>query len=103
MKTKTSKYQLDRVVKRINNDTLCKFIKCSSIKKDTSLRIAEYIYKRVFNGVTQEEVSISTGKSIATIKRFEAGKCDSLYLFMYYKTQFENLPNKEKVKIPKWI
>lgn len=67
------------------------------------LKICELVYKRVFNGITQDQVSISTKVSIRSIQRFEAGKLDSLSLFMYYKNQFEHLPSRNKTKIPDWV
>ena len=101
MKSTTS--HRDKLIKRLNSDTYLSFIKTQSVKNDTSVNLLSLIDKRVFNGITQEQVSISYGCSLAKIKRFEAGKVDSLSLFLFYVHQFKHLKNKKTRKIPSWV
>ncbi len=92
-----------KLIKRLNSDSFLKLMDGLSSKHDTSLDILECIDKRVFNGFTQKDVSGFTGKSLATIKRFEQGKVDSLFLYKFYIDRFRELPNKQKKTVPKWV
>jgi len=93
----------DTLIKRLNSDTFLNFMDGLGIKCDTSLDLLECIDKRVFNGFTQKEVATFTGRSLATIKRFEQGKVDSLFLYMFYIDRFKALPNRKKALTPKWV
>ena len=67
------------------------------------MKILELVDKRVFNKITQSYISKTFNVSIATVKRFENLEVDSLSLFMNYKFLLEDLPNKKKQKVPKWV
>ena len=93
----------NKLLKRLNSDTSFKSIINESIKNDTKLKILELVDKRVFNKITQSYISKTFNVSIATVKRFENLEVDSLSLFMNYKFLLEDLPNKKKQKVPKWV
>ena len=62
------------------------FIECLegvSIGFELSKNLAIAIDNRKKN-FTQEQVAYTSGKSISTIKRFESGKIDSLFLYALY-------------------
>ena len=46
---------------------------------------------------TQEHIAKRTGKSVSTVKRFEQGRVDSLFLLCFY---LEFLHDKELVLLP---
>jgi len=93
----------DTLLSRLNSDTFLKFMDGLGVKNDTVLILLECIDKRVFNGFTQSDVSNFTGKSLATIKRFEKGKIDSLFLYQFYIDRFKELPNTKKKVVPEWL
>ncbi|TNE74964.1 XRE family transcriptional regulator [bacterium] len=74
--------------KGITNDLFIDCLEGLSIGFDTSSKLKHSIENRKQSKITQEEVSVLTGRSIATIKRFESGKVDSLFLFCYYIESF---------------
>ena len=66
------------------------FIKCLeglNISYDMSIRLESAIRKRK-ETITQYQVAKKTGKGIATIRRFESGNVDSLFLYAFYLDQF---------------
>lgn len=77
--------------KSINNDFFIHHLEGLSISFETSRKLKGAIDNRKKSKVTQEDVSKLTGRSIATIKRFESGKVDSLFLYRYYLETFETL------------
>ena len=91
------------LINRLDSDTFLSFLDGLGVKLDTCLDLLECIDKRVFNGFTQKDVSSFTGKSLATIKRFEQGKVDSLFLYKFYIDRFKGLPNKKKKISHRWV
>ena len=66
------------------------FINCLeglNISYDMSIKLQSAIANRRKN-FTQEQVAYTTGKGIATIRRFEHGNVDSLFLYAFYLDQF---------------
>lgn len=93
----------DRLLERLKDDTNMKLITNQSVRRDTVLKILECTNKRAFNKITQKEIAKMCGVSLPTIKRFENLKVDSLTLFKNYVSILEDLPNKKKRKVPKWV
>ena len=93
-------YQL---LKRLNNETLLTEIKDERFRFDTKVKILECVSKRMYNGITQEDVADMLDVSVSTIKRFESLKVDSLSLYMNYRKLFEDLQNKKSSKVPSWV
>ena len=93
----------NKLLKRLDCDTSFTLKLNEGIRKDTKLKILEFVDKRVFNKFTQKELAEICNVSLPTIKRFENLEVDSLSLFMNYKLLLEDLPNKKKLKVPKWV
>ena len=92
-----------KLLERINSDTFLN-MKCrEGIIYDTRMIIVQCIETRRINKITQNDMAKRCGVSLATIKRFEALKVDSLSLFIKYRYILENLPAREKRNIPKWV
>ncbi len=73
------------------------------LNSDTKLKILQLVDIRVFNGITQVYMAKTCKVSKETIKRFENLKVNSLSLFINYKFILEDLPNKKKKEVPKWV
>ena len=93
----------DKLLKRIKSDTFLKNLNNEGVRYDTMVEIQSFVDKRVFNKITQQEMSLICNVSVATIKRFESLKIDSLELYLIYKVTLSELPNKVKRKIPNWV
>ncbi len=93
----------NKLLKRLKTDTFLKKINNESIRKDIIYTILSCVDKRVFNKITQNEMTKLCGVSLATIKRFESLKCESLELYLLYIHFLADLPNKKKIKIPNWV
>ena len=94
---------MNQLLKRLNNETLLLEIKDERFRYDTKVKILECVSKRMYNGITQEDVAYILDVSVSTIKRFEALKVDSLSLFMNYRKLFEDMQNKKTSKVPRWV
>jgi len=75
----------------IKNDIFIECLEGLSISGDLSDKLNEAIINRKKRKINQSDVSQSTGKGIATIRRFENGKVDSLFLYSYYIETFTNV------------
>lgn len=80
---------MNKLLKRIKNDTFVKSKQCESVKYETSISILQLVDARMSRNITQKQMSIRCKVSIATIKRFELLKCDSLLLYNSYKTSLD--------------
>lgn len=71
----------------ITSDLFVRCLEGLNISYDMSIKLQSAIdYRR--RNFTQEQVAYATGKGIATIRRFESGKVDSLFLYAFYLDQF---------------
>ena len=71
----------------ITSDIFINCLEGLNISHDMSIRLQSAIdYRR--RNFTQEQVAYITGKGIATIRRFEYGNVDSLFLYAFYLDQF---------------
>ena len=93
----------NKLIKRINSDTFLNKCLDKGISKDTKVLIQSFVDKRVFNNITQKQMSIDCNVSIITIKRFENLKVDSLSLFLNYQFILESLKNKTTLNKPDWV
>ena len=94
---------VDKIKVKINSDTFLGTLDGLCSQRDICLDLLECIKGRVNKGHTQEYASILSGKSIATIKRFEQGEVDSLFLYCFYMDMFKDIPNRKKKVVPKWV
>jgi len=92
--------QTSEIFKRINADTIFDKHKQFSIGYDTKLEIAQLVHKRTVNRISQKQMSEMCEVGVATIKRFESYKVDSLVLFNDYKHFLSHLHSNKK---PNWI
>lgn len=78
-----------RLVKNqpITDDLFINCLEGLNISYDMSINLECAVGKRK-ETMTQNQVSEKTGKGIATIRRFESGKVDSLFLYAFYLDQF---------------
>lgn len=93
----------DKLLRKLDSNTSFTLKINDGVKRDTKLKILELVDKRVFNKITQSYMANTCNVSIPTIKRFENLEVDSLSLFMNYKFILEDLPNKKKIEVPKWV
>jgi|GEM_PF-4244134 len=93
----------NKLIKRVYSDTSLMSIIDKSVGFDTKLKIQECVDKRVFNKYTQKDIADKCNVSLATIKRFENCKIDSLSLYLNYVFLLEGLPNKKSKRVPKWV
>ena len=73
--------------KHITDDLFIECLEGLDISYDMSLNLKCAVEKRRYT-MTQDQVSYKTGRSIATIRRFESGKVDSLFLYAFYMEFF---------------
>lgn len=91
----------DKLIYRVKSDTFLIDVPDERIRFDTKVKILECVDKRVFNNITQKVMAQKCNVGVATIKRFESIKVDSLSLFLKYIAFLEHLPNKHKRKLPR--
>lgn len=95
--------QRDKLIVRLKSDTFYDQMLDESVRKDTKINILSCVDKRVFNGITQEDMAKSCNVSLSTIKRFENLQVNDLILYFNYQYLLQDLPNSKRKPVPRWV
>lgn len=98
-----SENQNSKLLELVNSDQFLIRINNDKVRNELKLSILNCYDKRMFNKYSRKEIAKTLNISESTIKRLEAGEIYDISIIYNYISLLQDLPNKKKIEVPKWV